>query len=75
MNSKLIRDFPRPQRALVERFRELPVANIDDAMDRMQAADAAIKPLGRQGKLLGPAFTIKVAQGGQSVFPCGDGSC
>lgn len=60
---KIVKDFPRPSRELIERFRELPVANIDDSMDRMQAIDSSIKPLGSQGRLLGPAFTVKVAQG------------
>ena len=68
MNCKIIKDFPRPSKELIERFRELPVANIDDAMDRMQAIDPSIKPLGNQGKLLGPAFTIKVAQGDNLFF-------
>ena len=62
-DSKIIKDFPRPDRALVERFRPLPVANIDDSIDRMQAIDSGIKPVGNQGKLLGTAFTVKVAQG------------
>ena len=60
---KINKDFPRPSKALIERFREAPVANIDDSMDRMQAIDSSIKPIGNQGKLLGPAFTVKVAQG------------
>lgn len=60
---KIVKDFPRPSKELIERFRELPVANIDDSMDRMQAIDPSIKPLGSQGRLLGPAFTVKVAQG------------
>ena len=68
MNCKIIKDFPRPSKELIERFRELPVANIDDAMDRMQAIDPSIKLLGNQGKLLGPAFTIKVAQGDNLFF-------
>ena len=59
---KIIRDFPRPPKELVERFRDLPVANLDDAMDRNQAIDAAICPLGT-GKLLGTALTVKVPQG------------
>ena len=58
---KIVPDFPRPDKALVERFRALPVANIDDAMDRLQAVDPAIRRLGR-GKLVGTAFPVKVAQ-------------
>ena len=59
---KIIRDFPRPDPALVELFRDLPVANIDDCMERTAAVDSAIIPLGK-GQLLGTAFTVQVAQG------------
>lgn len=62
-NNLIVRDFARPSKDLIERFRALPVANIDDAIDRLQAIDPAIRPLSNQGKLLGPAFTVKVAQG------------
>lgn len=64
---KIIRDFPRPDAALVEAFRDLPVANIDDNMGRAAAVDAAIKPLGK-GTLLGTAFTIRVPQGDNLMF-------
>ena len=64
---KIIRDFPRPDAALVERFRGIPVANIDDCMNRLAAVDAAIEPMGR-GKLLGTAFTVRVPQGDNLMF-------
>lgn len=60
---KIIRNFQRPDPTLVERFRGMPVANIDDCMNRIAAVDAAIKPIGYKGQLLGTAFTVKVAQG------------
>ena len=56
---KIIRDFPRPDPELVELFRDLPVANIDDCMERTAAVDSAIVPLGK-GQLLGSAFTVRV---------------
>ena len=59
---RIIRDFPRPNEKLVELFRDLPVANIDDCMERTAAVDSAIVPLGK-GQLLGTAFTVRVAQG------------
>ena len=59
---KIIRDFKRPDAKLVEKFRDLPVANIDDNMERIAAVDSAIIPIGK-GQLLGTAFTIRVAQG------------
>ena len=60
-------DFPRPPRELVELFRGVPVANIDDCMNRMAAIDAAIRPL-NAAPLLGTAFTIKVAEGDNLMF-------
>lgn len=60
-------DFHRPPAALIEAFRHIPVANIDDCMDRTAAVDAAIRPMGRHS-LVGPAFTVKVAEGDNLMF-------
>jgi len=65
---KIIKDFERPAPELIERFKGLPVANIDDNMERMAAVDAAIRPIGYKGQLLGPAFTIRVPQGDNLMF-------
>ena len=65
---KIIRDFERPDPALVERFRDMPVANIDDCMGRIAAVDASICPVGSQGQLLGTAFTVRVPQGDNLMF-------
>ncbi len=64
---KIVKDFPRPDRELVELFRGMPVANIDDNMGRMGAVDASIVPLGK-GQLLGTAFTVRVPQGDNLMF-------
>ncbi|MDO4321800.1 MAG: RraA family protein [Lachnospiraceae bacterium] len=64
---KIVKDFKRPPAALVERFRDMPVANIDDNMGRIAAVDAAVRPIGR-GQLLGTAFTIRVPQGDNLMF-------
>ncbi|MBQ2896506.1 MAG: RraA family protein [Oscillospiraceae bacterium] len=64
---KIVPDFERPNPALVERFRNLPVANIDDSMNRTAAVDPAIKPLNK-AKLLGPAFTVRVPEGDNLMF-------
>ena len=63
----IISDFQRPEPALVEAFRELPVANIDDCMNRTAAVDGAIRPVNK-AKLLGPAFTVKVPEGDNLMF-------
>lgn len=60
---KIIKDFERPAPKLVARFKDMPVANIDDNMGRIAAANAAIEPVGYKGQLLGTAFTVKVPQG------------
>ena len=65
---KIIKDFRRPVTELVERFRDMPVANIDDNMNRIAAVDAAIEPIGYKGQLLGTAFTVRVAQGDNLLF-------
>lgn len=64
---KIIQDFSRPDPALVARFRALPVANIDDCMNRTAAVRAAIRPLNK-ARLLGPAFTVKVPEGDNLMF-------
>lgn len=65
---KIIRDFERPAQELVELFRDVPVANIDDCMGRTAAVDAGIKPVGTCRQLLGTAFTVRVPQGDNLMF-------
>ena len=60
---RIYKDFKRPDPALVEQFKGMPVANIDDNMQRIAAVDAAIKPVGYKGQMVGVAFTVRVAQG------------
>ena len=59
--------FDRPEQRLVDLFKDLPVANIDDALGRMSAVNQEIRPM-NDVKLLGPAFTVKVAQGDNLYF-------
>ena len=65
---KIIRDFQRPDPALVALFKDLPVANIDDNMNRTASVCSAIEPIGYKGQLLGTAFTVRVAQGDNLMF-------
>lgn len=60
-------DFPQPERELVEAFRGLPVANIDDNMWRLGAIDAAIRPMNR-APMAGTAFTVRVPAGDNLMF-------
>jgi regulator of RNase E activity RraA len=47
----------------VAKFRELPVANVSDSMHRMSAGGAQLRPMHREGKLAGPALTVKAPPG------------
>ena len=60
---KIVKNFKRPDPELVRQFEGMPVANIDDNMNRTAAIDSEIKPIGYKGHMTGVAFTIKVAQG------------
>ena len=59
----IVRTFERPSRALVERFFGIPVANLDDCMERRAAVHSMIKPVGYKGPMVGTAFTIRVPEG------------
>jgi regulator of RNase E activity RraA len=49
--------------ALVEAFRPLPVANVSDSMWRMDSGGSNLHPMHRDGKLAGPAFTVRMRPG------------
>ena len=49
--------------AVIERYRPLPVANVSDCMSRIVAGGARLRSLHRQGKLVGPALTVKTRPG------------
>lgn len=55
--------FNRAPRELVELFRDLPVANIADCMCRISCADQGIKPMNKNYRILGTAFTVKEIAG------------
>ena len=61
-------DFERPAKELVEAFRGLPVANIDDTMGRIAAVDQSIYPLNPDLRLLGTAFTVNAPAGDNLLF-------
>lgn len=61
------KEWERSARELVELFRGMPVANIDDCMNRTAAANWELKPL-NSVKLLGTAFTVKVPEGDNLMF-------
>lgn len=60
------RVLPLPRRVpadMVRRFAALPVANVSDAMNRMTAGGAALRPMHGGGVLAGPAVTVKARPG------------
>lgn len=57
----------RPDRSLVEAFRGIPVANIDDCMNRMASVDAGLNPM-NSTPLLGTAFTVRCPAGDNLMF-------
>lgn len=61
------KSFPRPDKALVEAFASIPVANIGDNMNRIACMNARIRPM-NAGRLLGCAFTVKVRAGDNLLF-------
>lgn len=52
----------RPDQALVQGFKDIPVANIADEMGRMYCLDTGIRPLNTT-PLLGTAFTVRARPG------------
>ncbi|MDK1374619.1 MULTISPECIES: RraA family protein [unclassified Sinorhizobium] len=53
----------RVSAAMVEKFLDLPVANVSDVMSRMTAGGAALRPLHASSVLAGAAFTVKTRPG------------
>jgi len=48
---------------VVAKYRELPVANISDSMNRMSAGGARLRPMHAGGVMCGPALTVKTRPG------------
>ena len=63
----IVKDFKRPEQALVERFAGVAAANLDDCMNRISAAHEDISPVNKSS-LLGTAFTVKVPEGDNLMF-------
>lgn len=53
-----IQEYERPSPDLLARFRRIPSANIADAMGRLGAVDARIKPVWEGASVVGTAFTV-----------------
>lgn len=64
---RIKKSFTRPDPALVEAFRGIPAANIDDCMNRMGSLSAPLEPMNKS-PLLGVAFTVKCPAGDNLMF-------
>ena len=67
IGNRIIRRIERPSRELVESFRDIPVANIDDCMGRLAAINSEIYRINK-ANLLGVAFTVRVPFGDNLMF-------
>lgn len=59
---RIRKNIIRPDQKLIEAFRDIPVANIDDCMNRIACLDAHIRPINHT-PLLGVAFTVRCPAG------------
>lgn len=57
----------RPAKELIDGFKGIPVANIDDCMGRIACCDGSLIPMNK-APLLGTAFTVRVPEGDNLMF-------
>ncbi len=59
-----ILDIPqRPHPRLVAEFAKMVTPHLSDSMERLYAGGPQLRPMHKEGKLAGPAFTVKTAAG------------
>ncbi|MSP98450.1 MAG: RraA family protein [Betaproteobacteria bacterium] len=59
-----ILDIPkRPDPRLVAEFKKMVTPHISDSMQRLFAGGPQLRPMHKEGKLAGPAFTVRTAPG------------
>ena len=68
LGCRIRRNFERSSKELVEAFRGIPVANIDDNCGKIAAVDSSIFPLNPKARLLGTAFTVNAPAGDNLLF-------
>ncbi|HEY9539210.1 MAG TPA: RraA family protein [Kiloniellaceae bacterium] len=60
---RIRKNWQRIEASLVEAFGPIPVANVSDSMARMDAGGSDLRPMHRDGKLAGPALTVRMRPG------------
>lgn len=68
LGCRIRRNFERSSKELVEAFRGIPVANIDDNCGKIAAVDSSIFPLNPKARFLGTAFTVNAPAGDNLLF-------
>jgi RraA family protein len=53
----------RPDARLVAELAQMVTPHLSDSMERLYAAGPQLRPMHKEGKLAGPAFTVKTAAG------------
>jgi RraA family protein len=53
----------RPDPRLVAEFAKMVTPHLSDSMERLYAGGPQLRPMHREGKLAGPAYTVKTAPG------------
>ena len=53
----------RPDAKLVAELAEMVTPHLSDSMERLYAAGPRLRPMHKEGKLAGPAYTVKTAAG------------
>lgn len=60
VGNRIIKEWKRPDKEMIEAFKGLPSSNVGDVMGRMFAMDYSIKPVNKPGvNLVGTAFTVR----------------
>lgn len=60
---RIKKSWTRISPELAEQFRSIPVANVSDSMSRMDAGGCDLRPMHRDGMLIGPALTVRTRPG------------
>lgn len=68
MSLRIQKKILRPDEKLIKSFQSIPSCIASDALNRMQAMQASIKPLSAGMKAVGPAITVRVVPGDNSAL-------
>lgn len=58
----IVKDFKRPDKQLIDCFKDIPVPNIGDAMNRTAAISSSIRPFNKN-RIQGSAYTVRTQAG------------